>query len=67
MNQVAVDEYDLALRAGQKEAKELTAAGKNPNPAVLDEILPEGTPDTAQEVGLLDIDRKSTRLNSSHS
>ena len=55
MNQVAVDEYDLALRAGQKEAKELTAAGKNPNPAVLDEILPEGTPDTAQEVGLLDI------------
>ena len=55
MNQVAVDEYDLALRAGQKEAKELTAAGKNPNPAVLDEILPDGTPDTAQEVGLLDI------------
>ena len=55
MNQVAVDEYDLALRAGQKEAKELTAAGKNPNPAVLDEILPEGSPDTAQEVGLLDI------------
>ena len=55
MNQVAVDEYDLALRAGQKEAKELTAAGKNPNPAVLDEILPEGTPDTAQEVGLLEI------------
>ena len=55
MNQAAIEEYDLALKAGQKEAKELTAAGKNPNPVVLDEILPEGTPDTAQEVGLLEI------------
>ncbi len=55
MNQAAIEEYDLALKAGQKEAKELTAAGKDPNPAVLDEILPEGTPDTAQEVGLLEI------------
>ena len=55
MNQAAIEEYDLALKAGQKEAKELTAAGKDPNPAVLDEILPEGTPDTAQDVGLLEI------------
>ena len=55
MNQVAIEEYDLALKAGQREARELTAAGKNPNPAVLDEILPEGTLDTAQDVGLLEI------------
>ena len=55
MNQVAIEEYELALRAGQKEARELAAAGKNPNPAVLDEILPEGTPDMIQDVGLLEI------------
>ena len=55
MNQVAIEEYDLALKAGQREARELTAAGKNPNPAVLDEILPEGTLDAAQDVGLLEI------------
>ena len=55
MNQVAIEEYELALRAGQKEARELTAAGKNPNPAVLDEILPEGIPDMIQDVGLLEI------------
>ena len=55
MNQVAIEEYDLALKAGQREARELTAEGKNPNPAVLDEILPEGTLDTAQDVGLLEI------------
>ena len=55
MNQVAIEEYELALRAGQKEARELAAAGKNPNPAVLDEILPEGIPDMIQDVGLLEI------------
>ena len=54
-HQTAIEEYDLALKAGQREARELTAAGKNPNPAVLDEILPEGKQDTAQEVGLLEI------------
>ena len=55
MNQVAIEEYELALRAGQKEARELAAAGKDPNPAVLDALLPEGTPDMVQEVGLLEI------------
>lgn len=54
-HQTAIEEYDLALKAGQREARELTAAGKNPNPAVLDEILPGGKQDTAQEVGLLEI------------
>ena len=27
MNQVAIEEYGLALKAGQKESKELAAAG----------------------------------------
>ena len=49
-HQTAIEEYDLALKAGQREARELTAAGKNPNPAVLDEILPGGKQDTAQEM-----------------
>ncbi len=51
----AKEEYIRALRAGQKEAKELLAAGKNPNPAVLDQILPLNGQETYQEVGLLDI------------
>ena len=51
----AREEYARALRAGQKEAKELLAAEKDPHPAVLDAILPAGTPETYQEVGLLDI------------
>ncbi len=37
--QSAKSEYISALRAGQKELKESIAAGKNPHPAVLDEIL----------------------------
>ncbi len=51
----AKEEYLRALRAGQKEVKELLAAGKNPNPAVLDQILPPNGQETYQEVGLLDI------------
>ena len=53
--QQAKEEYTRALRAGQKEAKDLLAAGKNPNPAVLDAILPSNAMDTYQEVGLLEI------------
>ena len=55
MNQVAMEEYIAALKAGQKEARELAAAGKDPNPAVLDEILPEGGCDAVQDLGLLEI------------
>ena len=55
MNQVAMEEYYAALKAGQKEVRELTAAGKNPNPAVLDEILQDGASEAAQNVGLLEI------------
>ncbi len=51
----AREEYEKALRAGQKEANQLRAAGKNPNLAVLDAILPANTPDSYQEVGLLEI------------
>ena len=51
----ATEEYALALKQGQKEVKERTAAGKNPNPAVLDDILGETAFDTALEVGLIEI------------
>ena len=51
----ATEEYALALKQGQKEVRELTAAGKNPNPAVLDQILGETPFDTAIDVGLVEI------------
>ena len=54
-SQTAMDEYSQALRLGQKEYKELLAAGKNPHPAVLDEILPEVSTETVVNVGLVDI------------
>ena len=53
--QEAKEEYARALRAGQKEVKELLGAGKNPHPLVLDEILPSELGDCYQEVGVLDI------------
>ncbi len=37
--QEARDEYTRALRLGQKEFKERSMAGKDPYPAVLDDIL----------------------------
>ena len=55
MLQIAADEYSLALKKGQREYKELTAAGRNPHPVVLDEILPPSFTDSIQEVGLLEI------------
>ena len=51
----ATEEYVQALKLGLKETKELTAAGKNPNPAVLDDILGPTNFDTALDVGLVDI------------
>ena len=53
--QVALEEYDLALKKGQKEYRELVMSGKAPYPAVLDDILPESGPDAIQEVGVLEI------------
>ena len=51
----AKEEYARALRAGQKEVRERLIAGKDPNPAVLDDILPTGILDTYQDLGLLEI------------
>ncbi|MBQ8833916.1 MAG: BMP family ABC transporter substrate-binding protein [Oscillospiraceae bacterium] len=52
--QTALEEYAQALRQGQKEYRELLMAGKDPHPAVLDEILPEG-PESALDIGTLEI------------
>ena len=51
----ATEEYTLAVKQGKAEVKELTAAGKDPHPAVLDDILGETAYDTAKEVGLVEI------------
>ena len=51
----AIEEYRKALKAGQREYKELVAAGKEPYPAVLDELLPECATFTTQLVGLTEI------------
>lgn len=53
--QIAKDEYAQALRQGQKEYKELVAAGKSPNPEVLDDILGDNPTETVQNVGLVEI------------
>ena len=39
-NQEATEEYRAALRMGQKQYKDLVAAGRDPYPAVLDDLLP---------------------------
>lgn len=54
MNQAVIAEYELAWKQAQKEVRELTAAGKSCNPAVLDELLPEGQ-GMLQELGLVEI------------
>lgn len=51
----AIDEYRKALKAGQREYKELVAAGKEPYPVVLDELLPECSTLSTQLVGLTEI------------
>ena len=51
----AIEEYRKALKAGQREYKELSAAGKAPYPAVLDELLPPSSTQTVQRVGLTEI------------
>ena len=53
--QTAKEEYQNALSRGKKEFKELSAAGKNPYPAVLDDILGDQSVDVVQELGLVDI------------
>ena len=53
--QEAREEYIQALRLGQREHKTLAAAGKNPYPEVLDEILKDVKAQTVYDVGLLEI------------
>ncbi len=53
--QEAKEEYLLALRAGQKAYKLSMAAGENPYPEVLDEVLEQNGPEIIQEIGLVDI------------
>ena len=51
----AFDEYARALRTGQREYKELISAGKEPYPAVLDDILTDISTEATQNVGLVEI------------
>ena len=53
--QIARDEYAQALRRGHKEYKELVAAGKDPHPAVLDDILEDISANKVQEIGLVEV------------
>ena len=52
--QIAREEYNQALKLGQKEQKTLLAAGKNPNPAVLEDVLTEKAT-AARELGVMEI------------
>lgn len=51
----SLEQYHRALKAGHKEYKELTSAGLDPYPAVLDTLLGEGVSDIYQDVGLVEI------------
>ena len=53
--QTAIEEYNLALRQGQKEYRELVMANRSPHPVVLDEILPENNTDSVVDLGLVEI------------
>ena len=54
--QEAVAEYGRAQKMAQREYRERVAAGKNPYPEVLDEILPSGiSSDTVQDIGVVEI------------
>ena len=53
--QTAIEEYNLALRQGQKEYRELVMANRSPHPVVLDEILPENNTDSVLDLGLVEI------------
>ena len=54
--QEAVAEYIRAQRMAQREYRERVMAGKNPYPAVLDDILPDSTtPEAVQDIGLVEI------------
>lgn len=50
MNYTAREEYLAALKEGQKEYARLTGLNKDPGPAVLEELLPEVSKLTVQEL-----------------
>ena len=47
----AKEEYVAALRRAQREYKDRTFAGKNPHPAVLDELLDDNAANVVQDIG----------------
>lgn len=51
----AKEEYAVAQRRAQKEYRERLAAGKAPNPAVLDELLDDNSARVVQDIGLVEI------------
>ncbi|MBE6917682.1 MAG: BMP family ABC transporter substrate-binding protein [Ruminococcaceae bacterium] len=53
--QEAQEEYVLALRQGQREYKSRTAAGKDPYPKVLDEIIADRPTGAVIDMGVLEI------------
>ena len=53
--QTAREEYLSALSRGKKEYHELLSSGREPHPAVLDDILGDQPQNTIQELGLVDI------------
>ena len=53
--QIAIEEYQTALSRGKKEFRELSAAGRSPYPAVLDDILGEHEADIVLDLGLVEI------------
>ena len=52
---VATEEYNHALKLGQKEYKEASAAGKQLHPLVLDELLPNDFTESVVDAGLVEI------------
>lgn len=52
---MATEEFIQALKLGQKEYKEASAAGKQLHPLVLDELLSDDIAESVIDVGLVDI------------
>ena len=53
--QIAADEYSQALKQGLKTYRELSAAGLDPHPPVLDTILEQSSAQTVQDIGTLEV------------
>ena len=53
--QIAAEEYAQALKQGQKAVRECNAAGLDPHPPVLDDILTENCIHALQELGTLEV------------